>query len=68
MHRGRRLALLLTGAAAVLMAIAAIPVTRAFAANGASATFTKASDWGSGYEGKYTIVNGSASALTWRVT
>ena len=39
---------------------AAIPVTQAaFAANGASATFTKTGDWGSGYEGKYTIVNGS---------
>jgi chitinase len=55
---------------AVVVAVlaAAVPVTQAaFAANGASATFTKSSDWGSGYEGKYTIVNGSPSSLTWRV-
>ena len=63
----RRRALLIAGAAAVLVAVAVVPVTRAFAANGASATFTKTSDWGTGYEGKYTIVNGSTSALTWRV-
>ena len=47
--------------------LAVIPVSAAFAANGASAVFTKSSDWGSGYEGKYTIANGSSSSLTWRV-
>jgi len=57
------------GAAAIVLAlgIAAVPISQAFAANGASATFTKTGDWGSGYEGKYTITNGSTSALTWRV-
>jgi len=54
-------------AAVLVVATAILPVTRAFAANGASATFTKSSDWGTGYEAKYTIVNGSSSPLTWRV-
>jgi chitinase len=57
----------LIGAAVLAVGLAVVPVTQAFAANGASATFTKSSDWGSGYEGKYTIVNGSTSPLTWRV-
>jgi chitinase len=65
MRRSVRTALLVTTVVAVAAAI--IPVTQALAANGASATFTKQSDWGSGYEGKYTITNGSASPLTWRV-
>src|SRR5258706_15825183 len=54
-------------AAVLTVGLAVIPVTQAFAANGASATFTKTSDWGTGYEGKYTIMNGSSSVLTWRV-
>ena len=56
-------------AAAILLAagVAAIPLRPALAANGASATFTKLSDWGTGYEGKFTIVNNSSSPLTWRV-
>ncbi|HET9143178.1 glycosyl hydrolase family 18 protein [Actinophytocola sp.] len=37
-------------------------------AGGVGATFSKSSDWGTGYEGKYTISNGSTAALTsWRV-
>ncbi len=56
----------LIGAAVLAVGLAVVPVTRAYAANGASATFTK-SDWGNGYEGKYTIVNGSTSPLAWRV-
>ena len=60
MRRSVRYAL---GVAAVLtVGIALIPVTQALAANGASATFTKTSDWGTGYEGKYTIHNGSTGA------
>jgi chitinase len=56
-------------AAAILLAVgvAAVPLRPALAANGASATFTKLSDWGTGYEGKFTIVNNSTSPLTWRV-
>ncbi|GAA1894341.1 cellulose binding domain-containing protein [Actinomadura bangladeshensis] len=40
------------------------------AANAASvtATFTKSSDWGSGYEAKYTIKNGTGSAISsWKI-
>jgi chitinase len=54
-------------AAALLVGVALVPSAQAFAANGASATFTKSSDWGTGYEAKYTIVNGSSAPLTWRV-
>jgi chitinase len=54
-------------AAVAVLAVTVLPAAVAFAANGASATFTKQSDWGSGYEGKYTIVNGSNAPLTWRV-
>ncbi|WP_327086767.1 glycoside hydrolase family 18 chitinase [Nonomuraea sp. NBC_01738] len=34
----------------------------------ATAVFTKTSDWGSGFEGKYTITNGTTSTITaWKV-
>ncbi|WP_246492058.1 cellulose binding domain-containing protein [Actinomadura alba] len=34
----------------------------------ATATFAKSADWGSGFEGKYTITNGTNSTITgWRV-
>jgi len=40
----------------------------ASAAPGVTATFAKAQDWGSGFEGKYTITNGGPGALTsWKV-
>src|SRR3954468_11660978 len=65
MRRSVRFAL---GATTLLAAaLAIVPVSQAFAANGASATFSLSSDWGTGYEGKYTISNGSSSSLTWRV-
>jgi chitinase len=56
-------------AAAILLVVGvvAVPFRPAFAANGAGATFTKLSDWGNGYEGKFTIVNNSSSSLTWQV-
>ena len=54
-------------AAVLTLAVAIAPARMAYAANGASATFTKSSDWGTGYEGKYTIANGSSAPLTWRV-
>ncbi|MBY8852176.1 cellulose-binding domain-containing protein [Saccharothrix sp. MB29] len=58
-------------AAAVAVATLAVGLVVAPAASGAggvSATFTKGSDWGTGYEGKYTIRNGSSAALsTWTV-
>jgi hypothetical protein len=48
--------------------VAGLAVAPANAAGGISATFSKVSDWGTGYEGKYTIVNGSSSAISsWTV-
>src|SRR5690349_11663852 len=63
----RKMRRALGGAVLLAVAIAVLPVSQAFAANGASAVFTKTGDWGSGYEGKYTITNGSSGSLTWRV-
>jgi chitinase len=57
----------LIAAAILVTGFAISPATRAYAANGASAVFSKSSDWGTGYEGKYTITNGSSGSLTWRV-
>ncbi|MFC0033971.1 chitinase [Micromonospora chaiyaphumensis] len=68
MHRTAR-----TPVLAALAALAtAAAVTVAFAgpalAAGPTATFVKTSDWGSGWEGKYTITNGGASTMTgWQV-
>jgi hypothetical protein len=55
-------------AATVLTASAATLVaTPAFAAP-ATATFARTSSWGTGYEAKYTITNGTTSTITsWRV-
>ncbi|MCP3804134.1 glycosyl hydrolase family 18 protein [Allokutzneria sp. A3M-2-11 16] len=45
-----------------------VAVAPASGATGVTATFSKSSDWGSGYEGKYTITNGGASAISsWAV-
>ena len=52
---------LATGGTAIALA------TPAYAA-GVTATFTKDSDWGSGYQGKFTITNGSTATVnTWNV-
>ncbi|MFI6264769.1 chitinase [Micromonospora sp. NPDC051006] len=67
MKRSRSLVLSLVTllAATVGAAWVALP---AFAA-GATATFVKTSDWGSGWEGKYTITNGGGSTVNgWNVT
>jgi chitinase len=53
--------------AIVALAAAIIPATQANAEVGLTAAFTKSSDWGSGYEGKYTVTNGSGGTVTWRV-
>jgi hypothetical protein len=59
-------ALGLAAAAATVGAV--FVIAPANAAGGVSATFGKGSDWGTGYEGKYTIANGSGSTLpTWTV-
>jgi chitinase len=57
----------LTSAAvlAVVAALAAaVPATSAYAAGSVTATFTKTSDWGNGYEAKYTITNGTSVATS----
>jgi hypothetical protein len=47
---------------------AALTQSSAGAATVPTAAFTKTSDWGTGFEGKYTITNGGASTITgWRV-
>ncbi|AWS41279.1 cellulose binding domain-containing protein [Streptosporangium sp. 'caverna'] len=55
-----------------LVALAAIVLTMVIAlpaqAATATATFTKGSDWGSGFEGKYTITNGGTTTINgWSV-
>ncbi|HWO65879.1 MAG TPA: cellulose binding domain-containing protein, partial [Umezawaea sp.] len=57
---------LFVAVAALVLGLTVVPA--ASGAGGVSATFTKGSDWGTGYEGKYTISNGGASTLaTWTV-
>jgi hypothetical protein len=59
------LVLVLTAISTILLALVA--PAGALAAS-ATATFSKTSDWGSGFEGKYTITNGTTSTITgWRV-
>jgi hypothetical protein len=58
---------LLTAAMAAVAANAFLPA-QSNAASGVTATFTKVSDWGSGFEGKVTVTNGGTSSLsTWTV-
>jgi len=60
---------------ALIVAVATLAVGSPVPANAASilvagltATFTKGQDWGTGYEGKYTINNNSSSAISaWTV-
>lgn len=60
----RRLFIVLS---AVLLGLALLPAAPAAAA-GETAVFVKTSDWGSGWEGKYTITNGGTATITsWRV-
>ncbi|MCE7011143.1 cellulose binding domain-containing protein [Kibdelosporangium philippinense] len=57
-----------TALVAAIAAIFLLTAATSSAANGLSATFVKVSDWGSGFEGKITVTNGSSSALsTWTV-
>jgi hypothetical protein len=52
--------------AAALAAVAFVPITANAAP--ATATFTKVQDWGTGFEGKFTITNGTTSAINgWTV-
>lgn len=61
---------LAAAAAAVLLTggFAALVTGTASAAGTVTATFSKDSDWGTGYQAKYTITNGTGSAITsWKV-
>jgi hypothetical protein len=61
--------LLAVAAVAVLGAGIALTATAAGAAGSVTASFSKDSDWGTGYQGKYTITNGTGSAISgWTVT
>jgi len=63
-----RTAFAIAAAALLVTTGVVVGVTSASAAGTVTATFTKVSDWGTGYEGKYTITNGTSSAITsWRV-
>jgi chitinase len=54
-----------TATVALVLGFAVVPAS---GAGGVSATFTKGSDWGTGYEGKYTITNGGSTARSsWQV-
>lgn len=65
MRRTRRLLLL----AGLVGAVVAAPATMiAQAAATPTASFVKVSDWGSGWEGRYTVANDGASTITsWQV-
>ncbi len=66
MRRSRSRRILL--AAAVVAAGTALYFAGPASAAATIATFAKVSDWGSGWQGEYTITNGGSSALTsWRV-
>src|SRR5438034_6725570 len=56
------------GAAVVLAAGVALTATMASAAGSVTATFSKDSDWGTGYQAKYTIANGTSTTInSWAV-
>lgn len=56
-------------ATAALVATGIVVAANAQAAGTVTATFSKDSDWGTGYQAKYTITNGtSASISSWTIT
>ncbi|WBB49333.1 glycosyl hydrolase family 18 protein [Verrucosispora sp. WMMA2044] len=61
MKRSRTLVLSVVGALAA--ALGAVWLAPAAYAAGVSASFVKTSDWGSGWEGKYTITNGGGTTV-----
>ncbi|GAA0905965.1 glycosyl hydrolase family 18 protein [Virgisporangium aurantiacum] len=59
---------LLIGGAAVVALLGTAPAISALGAGSLTASFTAASDWGSGHEGKVTVTNGTdASVATWSI-
>ncbi|SDT38399.1 cellulase family glycosylhydrolase [Actinoplanes derwentensis] len=65
MRRTRSLVLSLV--AAVVAAGLTLHAVSPASAAATTASFAEVSDWGSGWQGEYTITNGGTSALTWRV-
>ncbi|GIJ78192.1 Chitinase [Micromonospora phaseoli] len=61
MKRSRTLVMSVVGALAA--ALGAVWLAPAAYAAGVTATFVKTSDWGSGWEGKYTITNGGGATV-----
>jgi endoglucanase len=60
--------LILSVAAAVTAGAAALWFVPTASAAASTATFTKVSDWGSGWEGRYTLTNGGSAPITsWKV-
>lgn len=53
----------LTGLAAAALLLGLVTAAPASAAPGLTATFTKVSDWGSGFEGKITVANASGATI-----
>jgi Cellulose binding domain len=63
-----RATLTLVGAMVLAAAAVLLGVAPAAYAAGVSAAFSKDSDWGTGYQARYTITNGTASTITsWTV-
>ncbi|ONI67316.1 chitinase [Kribbella sp. ALI-6-A] len=61
----KRLSIALAAAAAVVLSFLVAPTAQAAPV---TASFTKVSDWGSGFEGKVTVTNGTSSPLnTWSI-
>ncbi|TCO47607.1 glycosyl hydrolase family 18 (putative chitinase) [Kribbella antiqua] len=61
----KRISMAIAAITAVVLSLIAVPAANAA---GVTATFTKVSDWGTGFEGKVTITNGTTSSLsTWSV-
>ena len=54
---------MVTAAVTLLGGVAAVVVAAPAMAAGPTATFVKTSDWGSGWEGKYTITNGGTTTM-----
>jgi chitinase len=66
MGRGRGKVLVVVAVVAVLAGLALMPSIHA--AGALTATFSKDSDWGTGYQGKYTIANGTDATVNgWTV-
>ncbi|WBB68104.1 cellulose binding domain-containing protein [Micromonospora sp. WMMD812] len=68
MRRPARTLLLAAVAALATAATATLTLAAPAQAAGPTATFVKTADWGTGWEGKYTITNGGAGTLNgWQV-